>query len=104
MHSMQIFENACSNQSTKGIGERAAGIEPGNSMAQLSRVNSVQDCIACGQTSCRVYQLDLFSQSLSQDTLATTYINITAPGKNGASTNPRKNRATTSPVNEVDAA
>lgn len=35
MRPMQISQNACSDQSTKCIGERAASIEPGDPMTQL---------------------------------------------------------------------
>lgn len=56
-------------------------------------------------TSCLVYQLDLHTLALHKCAYCcTTYISMIAPGKNGASTKPRKKRARTNPVNDCVAA
>lgn len=85
MRHVQIPQYSSPNQASKGIGQGATGIEPGNPITQLlARIPA--------------------RPTISKLSNKGTYISITAPGKNGASTNPRKNRATTSPAKECVAA
>lgn len=63
MCAIQIAKDSSTDKATEGIGQRAAGIEPSDAMAQLivlawpllSITLNIRDRL----TSCLVYQLDL---------------------------------------------
>lgn len=83
---------------------------PATGVSNVARVGVVLRKLGSQLTSCLVYQLDLHTnisknwQLIRANSVTGTYMSMTAPGKKGASTNPKKNRAITSPAKDLLAA
>jgi hypothetical protein len=101
---VQIAQDTGADEAAKRVGQGAAGIKPGNSMAQLLGLVSFSMAESAAIPPASYTNSTYRISYLHNRPEVYTHINIIAPGKKGASTNPRKNLARTNPVKEVAAA